>query len=298
MSLLRRLGVLVLAGLLTLGTAGPAGAAPAGSAAPTIPVLVGIRAAHHPTYDRIVFDFRGGLPSSRQVGYVPELIGDASGLPVPIAGRAILQVRFEQADAHDQTGTGTAPDRVAFPLPNVMTAVRSGDFEAVTTYGIGLAQRESFTVSTLTDPDRVVIDIGAAFRTVPRQVWFFDEDAFVAAQEPYFVPVSRPVLPLTPATGVLDRLFAGPLPSEETRGLRLLSSGATGFTGLGISDRVARVQLTGGCSSGGSTVSIAGEIMPSLRQFATVDFVKILDPAGSTERPTGPSDSIPECLEP
>jgi hypothetical protein len=292
---MQRLGTVLLTGLLTLGSAGPAGAAPA---APTIPVLVGIRAAHHPTFDRVVFDFRGGLPAGREVAYVPELIGDASGLPVPIAGRAILQVRFEQADAHDQTGAETAPDRVAFPLPNVMTTVRSGDFEAVTTYGIGLARRESFTVSTLTNPDRVVVDVGAAFRTVPRQVWFFDERAFVAAREPYFVPVSRPVLPLTPATGVLDRLFAGPLPSEEARGLRLLSSGATGFTGLGISNRVARVQLTGGCSSGGSTVSIAGEITPSLRQFATVDFVKILDPAGATERPTGLSDSIPECLEP
>jgi hypothetical protein len=129
-------------------------------------------------------------------------------------------------------------------------------------------------------------------------VWFLDEEAFVAGQEPYFVPVSRPVLPLTPATGVMDRLFAGPLPSEEARGLRLLSSEATGFTALSIGNRVARVQLTGGCSSQGSTVSIAGEIMPTLRQFTTVDFVKIFDPAGTTERPTGLSDSIPECLEP
>ena len=298
MRLLRRLAVLVLAGMLTLATASPADGAPAPSAAPTVPVLVGIRAAHHLTFDRIVFDFRGGLPAGRQVGYVPELIADGSGLPVPIAGRAILQVRFEQADAHDQNGAETAPGRVAFALPNVMTAVRSGDFEAVTTYGIGLAQREPFTVSTLRNPDRVVIDVGAAFRTVPRQVWFFDEDAFVAGQEPFFVPVSRPVLPLSPATGVLDRLFAGPLPSEEAQGLRLLSSEATGFTGLSIGNRVARVQLTGGCSSGGSTVSIAGEIMPSLRQFATVDFVKIFDPAGATERPTGLSDSQPECLEP
>ncbi len=229
---------------------------------------------------------------------MPQLIGDASGLPVPIAGRAILQVGFQQANAHDETGAATAPDRVAFGLHNIMTAVQSGDFEAVTTYGIGLAQREPFTVSTLTDPDRVVIDVGATFPTVQRQVYFFDEDAFVAGQEPYYVPVSRPVLPMTPATGVLDRLFAGPLPSEEAQGLRLLASEATGFTALSISNRVARVQLTGGCSSQGSTASIAGEILPTLRQFTTVDLVKIFDPAGTTEQPTGLSDSIPECLEP
>lgn len=298
MSVLRRLSVLVMSSLLALSTADVTVAAPSASAAPTIPTLVGIRAAHHPTYDRIVFDFRDGLPASQQVGYVPELIGDASGLPIPIAGRAILQVGFQQANAHDDTGTATAPDRVAFALPNIMTAVQSGDFEAVTTYGIGLAQREPFTVFTLTDPDRVVIDVGAAFPTVQRQVYFLDENAFVSGQEPFYVPVSRPVLPLTPATGVLDRLFAGPLPSEEAEGLRLVASEATGFTALSISNRVARVQLTGGCSSQGSTASIAGEILPTLRQFTTVDFVKIFDPAGTTQVPTGLSDSIPECLEP
>jgi hypothetical protein len=61
---------------------------------------------------------------------------------------------------------------------------------------------------------------------------------------------------------------------------------------------VARVQLTGGCSSGGSTVTIAGEIMPTLRQLGTVDWVKIYDPAGHTEHPLGHQDSIPACLEP
>ena len=65
MRLLRRLAVLVLAGVLILATPSPAGAAPAASAAPTVPVLVGIRAAHHPTFDRIVFDFRDGLPAGR-----------------------------------------------------------------------------------------------------------------------------------------------------------------------------------------------------------------------------------------
>ncbi|MBB3084433.1 GerMN domain-containing protein [Geodermatophilus sabuli] len=295
----RRLCVLLVTGVL-VGVLAPASAAAAPTAAPaqpTTPTLVGIRAAHHPTFDRIVFDFRGGLPTA-EVAYVSELIGDGSGLPVPIAGRAILQARFEPADAHDDSGTPTAPDRVAFALPNIMTTVRSGDFEAVTTYGIGLARREAVTVSTLTDPDRVVIDVGAAFRTVQHEVFFFDEDRFVANQPPFYVAVSRPVLPQTPATGVLDRLFAGPTTAEQAAGLTLLSSGATGFTGLGIRDQVARVQLTGGCSSGGSTETIAGEIFPTLKQFDSVDVVKILDPEGRTGTPDGLSDSIPECLEP
>jgi hypothetical protein len=45
-------------------------------------------------------------------------------------------------------------------------------------------------------------------------------------------------------------------------------------------------------------VTVAGEIMPTLRQFASVDYVKIYDPAGTTEQPIGRSDSVPACLEP
>lgn len=272
--------------------AGPAPAAP-----PPVPTLDEIRAAHHPGLDRVVFDFKGGLPSSVRVRYVDRLLADGSGLPVRIAGRAVLKVRFGFAKAHDAGGQ-TVAARKAFALPNVMTAVRAGDYEAVTTYGLGLAKRTRFEVFTLRNPSRVVIDVRAAFPTVKRKVYFFHRDRFVANTEPFFVPRLRPVRRLTPATGVMDRLFAGPLPREHNKGLRLLRSRAKGFANLRIDDGVARVRLTGGCSSGGSTVTIAGSIFPTLRQFGTVDWVKIYDPAGETASPTGPVDSIPACLEP
>ena len=259
-----------------------------------MPTLVAIRAAHHPGFDRIVFQFTGGLPTSHHVQYVDVLRGDASGLPIPVAGRAILSVGFDGAQAHDSQGP-TVPARKAFALPNIMTTVRAGDFEAVTTYGVGLAKRSPFTVSWLHDPDRVVIDIRAAFPTVDRRVFFFDSDA---TGPPSFASTTRPVRPGTPAVGVLDRLFAGPLASERSDGLRLLGSHATGFADLAIVDGVARVRLLGGCNSDGSTMTIAGEIMPTLRQFASVDRVKIFDPAGHTEVPNGHTDSIPACLEP
>lgn len=304
MRIVRRVGVLLAAVVCAVpaAAAGPAvrasGSVRATPAAAGTATLVRIRAAHHSSFDRVVFEFRGGLPASRQVSYVPRLVEDASGLPVRIAGRALLKVRMEPAQAHDDTGNPTAPLRLPLALPNVMNVVRAGDFEAVTTYGIGLAKRTPFTVFTLTKPSRLVIDVGAAFPTVQRKVYFFDEPRFVANTPPFFTPVLRPVLPGTPATGVMDRIFAGPVAREEGRGLRLLRSQATSFTRLGVRDGVARVQLVGGCSSGGSTVTIAGEIMPSLRQFPTVDFVKIYDPQGRTENPNGRVDSIPECLEP
>lgn len=289
--------VRVVSMLLSACLVGAGLAARPASGVSVTPTLVAIRAAHHPGFDRIVFRFDHGLPANRDVRYVDRLVGDASGLPVRIAGRAVLQVRFRDAVAHDASGA-TVTGRKAFPLPNVMTAVRSGDFEAVTTYGVGLAKRTPFHVFTLSNPDRVVIDVRAAFPTVDRKVYFFDEDSFMANQEPFFRPVLRPVRPQTPATGVLDRLFAGPVAAERRTGLRLLRSHATGYADLAVTDRVARVRLTGGCGSDGSTVTVAGELMPTLHALVGIDWVKILDPAGTTEVPTGPADSIPVCLEP
>lgn len=295
---LTALALLVACGLAAPGPATGAVQEVAAPAPPATPTLVDIRAAHRPGVDRIVLEFDGGLPASRRVRYVDRLLADGSGLPVRVAGRAILQVVLDRAQAHDAAGHPTVPRRTAFALPNVMTAVRSGDFEAVTTYGFGLAKRSRFSTFTLSDPSRLVIDVRAGFRTVQRPVWFLDQDRFVDNQEPFFVPRSRPVRPGTPATDLMDRLFAGPLPAEQRQGLRLLRSRARGFADLAVSDGVARVRLTGGCSSGGSTITIAGSIMPTLRRLPTVDWVKILDPAGHTEQPTGASDSIPTCLEP
>ena len=81
-----------------------------------------------------------------------------------------------------------------------MTAVRAGDFEAVTTYGLGLAKRTPVRVTTLQAPPRVVVEVGAGFATVQRKVWFLDRDRFVDNQEPFFVAVRRPVVPGAPAT--------------------------------------------------------------------------------------------------
>jgi hypothetical protein len=282
----------------TGGAAPPAAARPNADAARQNPVLVDVRAAHRDGVDRVVFEFSGGLPG-HQVAYVDRLFADGSGRRVHVAGRALLRVRFEPAQAHTDDGSPTgAPRRVALPLPNVMTAVRSGDFEGVTTYGLGLAKRTRVRVTTRQNPPRVVVRVAAHFATEPRQVWFFHRQRFVDNREPFFVSRTRLVRPGSPATGVMDRLFAGPLPRERARGLRLLRSGATGFDDLTVSGGVADLRLTGRCSSGGSTVSVAGEILPTLKQFPTVDRVVLRDASGGTLDPDGPGDSTPACLEP
>lgn len=263
------------------------------------PVLVAVRAAHHPGYDRVVFEFSGAIPSLRRIGYVTKLIEDASGRTVPVAGRAILRLVFQGANAHTPSGRPTVPSRTAYDLPNVITTVKAGDFEAYVTYGIGLAKRTSYQVTRLSRPSRIVIDIKTNFPTVTRKVYFTDSRKIVKNVNPPVTAVYRRVLSTAPATGVMDRLYAGPTPAEKARGLSFTSSRSTGFTKLRIDDRVARVQLTGGCSSGGSAVAtVATDIFPTLKQFSTVRWVKIYDPRGRTEYPSGHRDSIPECLEP
>ena len=112
------------------GAVPPAAALPA--AAPATPLLVAVRGASHQRFDRVVFQFVGGLPTMRDARYVRELRGDASGLPIRIAGSAILQLTMSPANGHDpDTGVATAPSRVVFGFGNVIEVVDAGDFEAV-----------------------------------------------------------------------------------------------------------------------------------------------------------------------
>jgi hypothetical protein len=45
----------------------------------------------------------------------------------------------------------------------------AGNFEAVLSFGVGVAKREPFHVFTLANPSRFIIDIAAPFRTAGRR---------------------------------------------------------------------------------------------------------------------------------
>ena len=264
----------------------------------TTPLLKKIRGASHVGYDRVVFEFDGPVPSNYDVSFVPEIIGDPSGLPVPVIGQAFLGVTFSHANGHDEDGNVFTDEITTLGLRNVIQVVRAGDFEAVLSFGIGLARQTKFSVFTLTSPSRVVIDIRASFQTVQTQIFFVDSHAFAIGQGPYVRAVLRHVIPPNVGARSLNWLFAGPTPDERAGGLTFVSSDATGFTNLTIINGIARVRLTGGADSHGSTLTIANEIIPLLKQFPTVNWVKIYDQNGQTESPAGQSDSIPAGLEP
>ncbi|MCZ7535603.1 MAG: GerMN domain-containing protein [Acidimicrobiia bacterium] len=134
--------------------------------------------------------------------------------------------------------------------------------------------------------------------TVSVDVYLVDQEAFNVGTAPYVVALERQVPAEDPVTGALDALFAGPTTDEANEGIILVASGATGVGEVTLEDGVARVHLEGGCSSGGSTLSVADEIIPTLRQFEEVDVVKVYDPDGTTGDADGPHDSMPFCLEP
>lgn len=264
----------------------------------TTSTLVAVRAAHHPGFDRLVLQFVGPVPAQRQLTWVSRVIADPSGLPVGLSGHARAVLRLSPAAAHDARGNATVQRRITFALPNLTQLVISGDFEAVLSVAVGIQRKVTPHITTLTSPSRVVIDFPTPYSWRTGRVFYLNIARYATGTTPYTIGVSRPLIPLAVARQALERLFAGPTPSEQAASLRFVRSGATGFADLSIVNGVARVRLTGGCASNGATYTIANEIMPTLRQFASVRYVKIYGPKGFTERPFGNSDSIPFCLEP
>ncbi len=158
-------GALTAPGALAAPTSRPAATAQV----PVHPTLTAVRVGRHATFDRVVFDFVGGVPGYR-TEYVPVVIADARGNRVPVAGSAGLHVVFVFAQAHRDDGTTScspcALPSVGFPL--LRQVAPAGDFEGYLSYGLGLARVAQYRTSTLTGPDRVVIDIDHAPAAQPR----------------------------------------------------------------------------------------------------------------------------------
>ena len=96
----------------------------------------------------------------------PPLYEDGSGDRVDVAGSAFVVVRMERASGFDlETGEGElvyqGPRRLTglrAGTSTVREVVRTGDFEAVLTWAVGLADRVGFRVLTLDDSARLVVD--------------------------------------------------------------------------------------------------------------------------------------------
>lgn len=125
----------------------------------TQPALVGVDTGQHEDYDRVVFEWDGPLPGYT-VEYVDEIRRLGSGELVELEGDAALEVTFQPATGHDAEGNPTFDTGTRTPnLPALRQVESTGDFEAVVSFGLGLAEQVGFRVLELSEPNRIVVDV-------------------------------------------------------------------------------------------------------------------------------------------
>ena len=106
--------------------------------------------------DRLVFEFRDRIPGAR-VEYLPReraLVEDGSGDQLEAEGEAFLVVRLDPAATAESNGdelsfTYTGPRRLQPDGTKfVREVLKTGDFEAVVTWAIGVSEQRPFSVTT------------------------------------------------------------------------------------------------------------------------------------------------------
>jgi hypothetical protein len=123
--------------------------------------LVAIRAAAHPSYDRVVFQFAGAQVPGYRIEYVPKItLGETDDQYLTLKGRALVQATFQGTASDDyRPGTQMVPDTLTPGLAQVQQIGLAEDWEGVVRLGIGLDHRAGFRVLELRHPARVVVDV-------------------------------------------------------------------------------------------------------------------------------------------
>lgn len=124
-------------------------------------LLTAVRAAEHPGFDRVVFEFADGPLPGYRVAYLEGPAHDCgAGDEKPVAGDAILEVTLRPANAHTEAGEATIPFREQpLNLPVLREIERTCDFEAVVTWVLGVSSERPFRVTELSGPTRLVVDV-------------------------------------------------------------------------------------------------------------------------------------------
>ncbi|GGJ42015.1 AMIN-like domain-containing (lipo)protein [Streptomyces brasiliensis] len=151
-----------------VGTTFPASAAtPSGVSGQTSPtaLVVNARWGGHCTFDRLVIDVRGTMPSV-DVKPVKELRYDASGKRVPLPGKHFLQIKLSPAAAHNAAGRSVyqGPRLVKIRLPQLKGLALTGDFEGVVSFGASFNAKPAYHTFALHSPQRLVLDVRHANR--------------------------------------------------------------------------------------------------------------------------------------
>jgi len=131
---------------------------------PPTALLRDVRVTREDAFDRVRFEFTNSVPGYA-VGYVGRPITeDASGREVSVRGARVLRVRMENALDADLSKEGaprtyTGPTRISPSTGTITELVRTGAFEGVLTWVIGVSSGAPFKVDALQSPPRLAIDI-------------------------------------------------------------------------------------------------------------------------------------------
>lgn len=129
-------------------------------------LLERVAIGHNDGFDRVVFQFRNGVPGYHVEYVQPPISEDGSGNRIEVEGSAFVTVRMEPASGFDLS---VAEGELVYKGPRRLSGsdagtstieeiVRSGDFEAVLSWAIGLDERVPFRVLVLDSPARLVVD--------------------------------------------------------------------------------------------------------------------------------------------
>ena len=168
------------------GTPTPTGTAtptPTGTAMPggysTAPVdqstragsgaLNGVTVGDHEGYERIVFQFANqlagvpqlasGVPAYR-VGYEDAPVACGSGQPVNVAGEAMLVIDLPTTFSYDpESGSALASEPSLAQVQSILGVDQSCAFEGHSTWVFGIDAETGFSISELSSPTRLVVDI-------------------------------------------------------------------------------------------------------------------------------------------
>ncbi len=124
-----------------------------------------LRIGHHQGYDRIVYDLGGTGTPGWIVQYTDRAIQDGSGNEIDVAGQSVLEVQITGSAYPFDSGVTpySGPDPATDPsAPGIAGVYRTAVFEGTTQSFIGVnADRPGFSVTTLSNPTRLVIDIAS-----------------------------------------------------------------------------------------------------------------------------------------
>lgn len=125
--------------------------------------LADVRTGPHACYDRMVFDIPGMTtadPAGYWVRYVPSFAHIPSGTGIPVAGGAVIEIRFTAPVNQSQYPVGLADPLPGLDFSGYQTfrdAKFGGYYYSATHIGLGVRARLPFRVLVL--PGRLVLDV-------------------------------------------------------------------------------------------------------------------------------------------